>query len=147
MNRAATLSTLILTTTITLALGTSAAMAQQPPFYQPSQAIAPQIVWTPTYYYDATGALWLVYVPTSQPAAPTQSAASAQPAAPRQSAAPRQAAGPAQPASTIPAPAAATAPTNQSAIRSPRSMISPHNPEMGTGRNVRMHKPWMSGRR
>lgn len=141
MNRAATLSTLILTTTITLALGTSAAMAQQPPFYQPSQAIAPQIVWTPTYYYDATGALWLVYVPTSQPAAPMQSAAQAQPAAPR------QAAGPAQPASTIPAPAAATAPTNQSAIRSPRSMISPHNPEMGTGRNVRMHKPWMSGRR
>jgi len=129
-------SAILSTAAIVLALGTSAAIAQQTPTVRPSaqspqQAVAPQ-VWTPTYVRDASGALWLVYVPS----APVQYQA------------------PARAVATIgttqtAAPARAVAPVgaNQTAAQAPPSMVSPHNRELGTGRAVRMHKPWMSGRR
>ena len=127
-------SMILSTAAVALALGTSAATAQQPPAVQPPvqapQAVAPQpqVVWTPTYYYDATGALWLVYVPSAPanvPSAPANAAAATRTTT--------QAVGPVRP--------------NQPAAQAPGSLVSPSNREQGTGRDVRMHKPWMKGRR
>jgi len=131
MNRSAIRRAGILAAAALLALETTTAIAQTPPACQSPQAVTPQVVWTPTYYYDAAGALWLVYVPTTQAAAPTQAVAPTQTPA----VAPTQ--------TSVAAPASALQP----GVQAPRSMISPRNPELGTGRNIRMHKPWMSGRR
>lgn len=142
-------SAILSTAATVLTLGTSAAIAQQTSVLHPSaqahQAVAPQ-AWTPTYFYDSAGALWLVYIPAAPAHAPTApTAAAAAPVAPAQT----QAAAPVQTRAQAPVQGQAGAPAaaNQQGAQTRRSMVSPKSPEQGTGRNVRMHKPWMKGRR
>lgn len=118
---------ILLTVAAASTLATPAASAQQqPPVAQPSaqapRAVAPQVVWTPTYFCDSTGALWLIYVPNEAAGTPTT---------------PTQA----------PAPTASPDQPNGMGPQGPPSLVTPSNREQGAGRNVRMHEPWMKGRR